>query len=257
MIAAPLLPLVLSAFSALAPVEALDPEAKEHFDKGIASYQAKEYAPAIRELRTAYALDPQPVILFAWAQAERLYGRCSRADKLYKRFLKTRPSEQQTEAARQGIDRCKGQPDTASDDVDEEEDAPKAAAPAPAVETVEEAPEPESAPEPVKPKRRVDGVGIGMLAGGVVLGGIGTGLLASGQSKAKAAADGAGSYDEYAGDASQVRKLRISGGVLAGVGGALILAGVVKLVMHARQPRHDVSFWTAPTGGGLVVRLRF
>ncbi|HEY0133676.1 MAG TPA: hypothetical protein VGB85_06335 [Nannocystis sp.] len=255
MIAAPLLPLVLSAFSALAPAEALDPEAKEHFDSGITSYKAKEYAAAIKELRTAYALDPQPVILFAWAQAERLYGRCSRADKLYKRFLKTRPSEQQTEAARQGIDRCKGQPDIASDDVDEQE-AAKEAAPAPVAETVEEAPTPEPEPETVKPKRRIDGVGIGMLAGGVVLGAVGTGLLASGQSKAKAA-DGASSYDEYADDASQVRKLRITGGVLAGVGGALILAGVVKLVMHARQPRHDVSFWSAPTGGGLIVRLRF
>ena len=251
---APLLPLVLFVFSALAPADELDPEAKQSFDRGIASYKDKDYAEAIEELRTAYALDPQPLILFAWAQAERLYGRCSRATKLYKRFLKSRPSEQQTEAARTAVDRCKGQPDTATGDPEEETPEKTAAVSTP--EPVEEvAPEPE--PEPVKKQRNIDGAGIGMLAGGVVLGAIGTGLLASGQSKAKAAADGAGSYEEYADDAGQVRKLRISGGVLAGVGGALILAGIVKLIVHARQPRHDVSFWTAPAGAGVIVRLRF
>lgn len=249
---APLL-FVLSAFFALAPADALDPEAKTHFDSGLASYNAKEYAEAIKELRTAYALDPNPVILFAWAQAERLYGRCSRATKLYQRFLKTRPSAQQAEAARTGVERCKDQPDTATADPDEED-----LAPAPVVETVEEAPAPDPVPEPEpKKKRRVDGAGIGMLAGGVVLGAFGGGLLGTGQSKAKAAADGAASYEDFADDASQVRKLRISGGVLAGVGGALVLAGVVKLIVHARQPRNEVSFWTAPTGAGVIVRLRF
>lgn len=252
---APLLPFVLSAFSALAPADALDAEAKTHFDSGLARYNAKEYAEASEELRTAYALDPNPVILFAWAQAERLDGRCSRATKLYTRFLKTRPSTQQAEAARTGVERCKDQPDTAT--ADPEEDT--AEAPAPVVETVEEAPAlaPEPEPEPEPRKRQVDGAGIGMLAGGVVLGAIGGGLLGTGQSKAKAAADGAASYEDFADDASQVRKLRISGGVLAGVGGALILAGIVKLVVHARQPRNEVSFWTAPTGAGVIVRLRF
>ena len=253
---APLLPWVLSALSALAPADELDPEAKAHFDSGLASYNAKEYAEAIVDLRTAYALDPDPVILFAWAQAERLDGRCSRATKLYKRFLKTRPSAQQTEAARTGVERCKGQSDTAT--AEPEEDTRDEPAAAPVVETVEEGPAPQLSPEPEpKKKRRVDGAGIGMLAGGVVLGAFGGGLLGTGQSKAKAATDGAASYEDFAADANQVRKLRISGGVLAGVGGALILAGIVKLVVHARQPRNEVSFWTAPTGAGVIVRLRF
>ena len=253
---APLFPFVLSALSALAPAEELDPEAKAYFDSGLASYNAKEYAEAIEDLRTAYALDPNPMTLFAWAQAERLDGHCGRATKLYRRFLKTRPSAQQTEAARTGIERCKGQPDVATEEP--EEDTAEEPARASVVETVEEAPAlaPPPKPEP-KQKRRVDGAGIGMLAGGVVLGAIGGGLLGTGQSKAKAAADGAASYEDVAADATQVRKLRISGGVLAGVGGALILAGIVKLVLHARQPRNEVSFWTAPTGAGVLVRLRF
>ncbi len=260
MTAALLFPIVLSAFSALAPADAIDPEARERFDRGLTSYNAKEYASAIRSLRVAYALDPQPGILFAWAQAERLHGRCTWATKLYKRFLKTRASAQQAEAARVGIDRCKDQPDTTTADPDDEvsEEKPSEVAPEPILEEILPESEPMPTPAPVKPKRRIDAAGIGMLGAGVVLGAVGTGLLAAGQSKAKAAMHGSENYDAYAEDAGRVRNLRISGGVLAGVGGALIIAGVVKLVLHARQsPRHDVSFWTAPAGAGVIVRLRF
>ena len=78
--------LVLSPLHAVTPAPlyaaapaAMDPGAKERFDRGLAGYQAKEYAAAIRDFRLAYALDPRGEILFAWAQAERMYGRCSQA----------------------------------------------------------------------------------------------------------------------------------------------------------------------------------
>lgn len=249
---APILPLVLSALATLAPAE-LDPEAKEHFERGLAGYNEKAYATAVKEFRVAYALDPQPDILFAWAQAERLYGRCSRATKLYQRFLKSRPSQQQAEAARIGVDRCKDQPDTAVGDPEDHEPAEKVAETAPAP-VVEDEPPP---PPPPPPKRKVDGVGIGLLGGGVVLAGVGAGLLGAGQGKANNAADSAPTYDAYADEAAAVRRLRITGGVLAGIGGALIVGGIVKLVLHARQPRRDVAFWADPVGAGVHFRMRF
>lgn len=249
---APILPLVLSALATLAPAE-LDPEAKEHFERGLAGYNEKAYATAVKEFRVAYALDPQPDILFAWAQAERLYGRCSRATKLYQRFLKSRPSQQQAEAARIGVDRCKDQPDTAVGDPEDHEPAEKVAETAPEP-VVEDEPPP---PPPPPPKRKVDGVGIGLLGGGVVLAGVGAGLLGAGQGKANNAADSAPTYDAYADEAAAVRRLRITGGVLAGIGGALIVGGIVKLVLHARQPRRDVAFWADPVGAGVHVRMRF
>jgi tetratricopeptide (TPR) repeat protein len=120
--------LILSTLTVSAPAGAIDPEAKQHLERGLAGYTAKDYAGAIKDLRLAYALDPRPEILFAWAQAERLYGRCSQASKLYDRFLKSKPSAQQAAAARTGIERCEGQPDTTpADPEDVEQPAPQPA----------------------------------------------------------------------------------------------------------------------------------
>jgi tetratricopeptide (TPR) repeat protein len=245
---------VLFTALALAPSE-MDPEARQRLTQGLEDYQNKAYAAAIKEFRLAYALDPRAEILFAWAQAERLYGRCSRASKLYRRFLASRPSEQQAEAARQGVERCKGQADTVP--ADQEEDVP--AVPEPVAAEPEPEPVPEDIPPeppPPPPRRRVDGAGIGLLVGGVVVAGVGGGLLGAGQSKARGL-DDAAMYDDYADGAGRVRTLRIAGGVLAGVGGALIVAGIVRLVMKARAPRRDVAVWTNPEGAGIVMRLRF
>lgn len=243
---------VLPASLALAPGE-MDPEAKQRLTDGLTHYQAKEYAPAIKEFRVAYALDPRAEILFAWAQAERLYGRCSRASKLYRRFLTSKPSAQQAEAARQGLDRCRDQPDTTP--VDPEDALPPEPEPEPAPAPAPE-PVPEDTPPPPPPRRRVDGLGVGLLVGGAAVGGVGVGLLGAAAGKASDVMN-AGMYDDYADGAGKVRTLRVAGGVLAGVGGALIVAGVVRLVVRARAPRRDVAVWTAPDGAGLVMRLRF
>lgn len=236
---------------AVAPA-AMDPEAKERFDRGLTGYTAKEYARAIKDFRLAYALDPRAEILFAWAQAERMYGRCSQATKLYTRFLKSKPSEQQAGAARTGIDRCKDQPDTTPadpEDVEEPEKKPVAA---------EQPPEPEPEPEPPPPPpRRVDVLGISLLGVGVALGATGGALLGVGENKARQLG-GVTSYEDYSDGVGQIRTLRIAGSVLAGVGGALIIGGIVKLIVGKKQQsRRDVGFWTDPRGAGLIVRMRF
>ena len=245
--------LILSTLTVSAPAGAIDPEAKEHLERGLAGYTAKDYAGAIKDLRLAYALDPRPEILFAWAQAERLYGRCSQASKLYDRFLKSKPSAQQAAAARTGIERCEGQPDTTPADPEDVEQP----APQPAQEQPEQPAAAAAAPPPPPPTRpRVDAVGISLLGVGVALGAVGGGLLGAGESKAKELGDVA-TYDEYADGSGPVRTLRIAGGVLAGIGGALIVGGIVKLLVHRRHDRRDVAFWTDPRGAGVLVRLRF
>lgn len=235
-------------YAAAAPA-AMDPEAKERFERGLAGYTAQEYANAVKDFRIAYALDPRPEILFAWAQAERKYGRCSQATKLYTRFLKSRPSEQQAGAARTGIDLCKDQPDTTPGDPEDAEPEEK-----PVVE--EKPPEPEPEPPPPPPRPRVDVVGISLLGVGVALGATGGALLGVGENKAKQLGD-VTTYEAYSDGVGQVRTLRIAGSVLAGVGGALIIGGIVKLLVHKRQSRRDVAFWTDPQGAGMIVRMRF
>ena len=54
--------LILSTLTVSAPAGAIDPEAKEHLERGLAGYTAKDYAGAIKDLRLAYALDPRPLI---------------------------------------------------------------------------------------------------------------------------------------------------------------------------------------------------
>jgi tetratricopeptide (TPR) repeat protein len=240
--------LILSTLTVSAPAGAIDPEAKQHLERGLAGYTAKDYAGAIKDLRLAYALDPRPEILFAWAQAERLYGRCSQASKLYDRFLKSKPSAQQAAAARTGIERCEGQPDTTPADPEDVEQ--------PAPQPAQEQPEQPAAAAPPPPRPRVDAVGLSLLGVGVALGAVGGGLLGAGERKAKQLGDVA-TYDEYADGSGPVRTLRIAGGVLAGVGGALIVGGLVKLLVHRRHDRRDVAFWTDPRGAGVLVRLRF
>ncbi len=235
------------------PDAAIDPEAGERFKRGLAGYTDKAYADAIKDFRLAYALDPRPEILFAWAQAERLYGRCSQATKLYARFLKSKPSEQQAEAARTGIERCKDQPDTTPgdpEDIEEPADKP-VEAPAPEPE-----PEPVPLPPPPPPRPRFDAVGISLLGVGVALGATGGAMLGVGEHWARQIGDIA-TYEAHADSHGQIRALRSAGGALAGVGGALVVSGIVKLIMHSRKSRQDVAFWTAPQGAGVIVRLRF
>ncbi|MCA9720603.1 MAG: hypothetical protein KC468_38425, partial [Myxococcales bacterium] len=113
---------------------AIDLEAKAHLDRALELYTAGEYEEAIREFRSGYAIDPSPMFLFAWAQAERLTGDCLRAAELYRRFIATDPPEQQVAAAEAHIDSCSELAATEAASEQEQEDAAE--------------PEPEPEPEP-------------------------------------------------------------------------------------------------------------
>jgi hypothetical protein len=55
----------------------------------------------------AYALDAsQPAVLYAWAQSERLGGRCPHAVELYTKFRAAKISPAQDDAARDAIAQC-------------------------------------------------------------------------------------------------------------------------------------------------------
>jgi len=256
---APLITLFVSTLLASASVQPLaDPEAQELFDRGLSRYSAEEYADASADFRAAYALDPSPEVLYAWAQSERMLGRCSRSSKLYARFLKSDPSEQQAEAARQGIERCEEQADTAPDDLADDigEEGP-VEGPVEDEPAEEDALEPEAEPEPkASPRARPDGLGIGLVSVGVALGASGGGLLAVSERNARRLED-ATSYGEYADGVDEVRIFRITGSALAGVGGALLISGIVKLALHRRKRSHNLGFWTDPRGAGVIVQLRY
>jgi tetratricopeptide (TPR) repeat protein len=103
----------LALVVALAPRTAhaddpLKPAAKVRFDAGVKLTSAARYDDAIREFQAAYEIDPNPVLFYSLAVAERLAGRCPAAVDYYERFLRSGPSRQRTEAARAGIEMCSG-----------------------------------------------------------------------------------------------------------------------------------------------------
>src|SRR5688572_3056011 len=79
--------LVVARPAAADPVRGMKPEAKKHFDAGLAAYADKDYQRAADELAAGHAVDPHPDFLFPWAQAERLSGDCAAAVPLYRKVL--------------------------------------------------------------------------------------------------------------------------------------------------------------------------
>jgi tetratricopeptide (TPR) repeat protein len=63
------------------------PEAVEHYKAGDAAYTSGDFKRAIDEFRSAYAIDPAPLLLFNIAQAYRLDGQSERALFLYRQYL--------------------------------------------------------------------------------------------------------------------------------------------------------------------------
>jgi iron complex outermembrane receptor protein len=100
----------MTAFGAEPSVEPapapMRPEAKAHYDAGMAAYGARAYRDAIAAFKAAHALDPRREILFAEAQATRLAGDCPAARVLYDAFLATKPPGQQVDAVRIALARC-------------------------------------------------------------------------------------------------------------------------------------------------------
>jgi len=74
-------------------------EAQAHVHASEKLFQAGKYQDALGELTTAYALDPQPGLLYAIAQVHVKLGECAEAITWYQRFLDTHPDDRPAKAA--------------------------------------------------------------------------------------------------------------------------------------------------------------
>lgn len=99
-----LLALVLAL--AVAEPKFSDPDAEAAFQEAQAAFEAKDYDAVVEALARVYAIDPQPRILYAQAQAERFAGRCAKASPLYIAFLETRPEPETAELAQWNLSWC-------------------------------------------------------------------------------------------------------------------------------------------------------
>jgi tetratricopeptide (TPR) repeat protein len=193
----------------------LRPAARARFDAGVQLTSAGKYDDAIREFRAAYDLDPDPVLFYSLAVAERLAGRCPAAIDYYQRFLRSKPNPRRTEAARAGIAMCEHQgapacpPPRVVRDV--RDDAPWYRSPA-----------------------------AGAIAGGVVGIAAGAGFLIAARSTADRAA-AARFSDDFEATLDRATGQRRTGAVLAVLGAALAGGGVAYHVAVQRKRRPQVA----------------
>lgn len=227
-----------------------DKEARAHFERAQGHFESEDYEAAIPELKAAYALEPNPMLLYAWAQAERLAGSCARAVGLYRRYLETEPATEQRQLAEANLLDCEAElPPPPEPEPEPEID------PLPPDDTVDDPP---STDEPTRPWHRdpTGGVLFGVGLAGAAAGGT---LMGVARSQGAQAPD-ADVEDDYLATRARAERMNIAGIVTLGVGSALLLGGVIRYAVVASKARRrsDTAFRWAPTwtGAGVGVGLK-
>lgn len=264
---------------ALAPGAALadnKDQAKEHIAKASQAHKAKRYEEARAELQAAYALDPQPDLLYAIGQVEAKLGNCSAATASFQQFAATQTDPQVAKIVEQAIASCKpasGPAATAGAPV-QPAPAPAAQASPPSTSTPPAAHKPPAAspapattsPGPFAPTPTAtasapsrspwyhDKLGGALVIGGVVATVVGAVEYRSARSDLDAAEDrsSAANLDRYRDLVDQAHSKRKTSVVFAAAGGALIAAGVVRYVLR-RGDTERPGIGAAPAQGGGVV----
>jgi hypothetical protein len=81
-------------------------EAAKHFAEGLRLYAEKDFDGAATELEASYKLNNDQTTLFAWAQAERLYGNCDEAKELLSTYVANGANAKQSKAAYDLMEQC-------------------------------------------------------------------------------------------------------------------------------------------------------
>lgn len=237
-----------------------DPEAQTLVSEAQILFSEGNFGDAAKLIEKAYLIEPVPELLFPWAQAEREQGNCRAAIDLYGRLLEEIPEGRMADSARNNIALCEEEMPPEEEAVAVVEDDP--------LEDEYIEPEPDPEPEPVpatktdkEPKAKQwykDPAG-GVLTGlGVVGVGAGAALLIVATGNANAAPD-APSLADYNSQSDSALTQRNAGAGVLSVGGALLVAGVIRYVLVAKKNKASAtaSVWTAPGSGGLVLSGRF
>ena len=225
-----------------------DPRAQEHFKRGQAHFDNDDYAAAVPELKAAYAIEPKPWLLYAWAQAERMAGNCRKAVPLYEQFLETNPDEEWRNFAKTNILDCAAEDEGDTDGVDTTETQP-----------VDDTGGDDGATDEIKPayKDWLGGTFVGLGVAGMVVGGV---LVAVGQQEVREA-PGATSEDDYFDQVDAGTTKNTAGIVVLGVGGALLLAGIVRYAVlgakNRKKRKAQAGLFVPRRGLGLGLDLRF
>ncbi|HEU4610654.1 MAG TPA: hypothetical protein VFS15_01200 [Kofleriaceae bacterium] len=230
-------------------------EARAHIARATELHNASKFREALDELKTAYALDPEPPLLYAMGQVYVSLGECTQAIAFYERFLATRPSAKSAALANEAIETCKTNPPV----IEPSDEPAPAAVPRPIIKVV--MPPPPPAPRLVdsRPSRPwyTDHVADALVATGVVAGVVSV-IVYRGAVSDRDRANATDSYDTYASlvDRAHTKRAYAIG---IGVGGAaLATAGVLHFVLRGRDAGDDgVQIQPTRSGGTVSWSGRF
>jgi len=232
-------------------------KARAAFDAGLAAYKTNDYAGAAEAFGTSYGIEADLETLFAWAQAERQAEHCDQAIVLYEKLLKEKLPEANLKVVNEKLGECR-QIVAANKPPPPEPTPDPQPAPQPEPPQVQPRPEPPPQPQPPPeghPSRWKDPIGLGLVTAGAIGLGVGGYFLAS----AKTASADSKSATNYF-DALELKNRAESRGKIGVVstiaGGALLVGGIVRFVMHESE-HHAVTGWVTPDGGGVLATGRF
>jgi hypothetical protein len=161
------------------------------------------------------------------AELVRRQGRCEEALELYKRFLSENPPAEDISAAERSMEECRA----------EVEPAP---APPPAAVAPETDPPPPRAAPPAPRRWYADPLGNGLFWPGLAVAAAGSGLLGAAH-RNRAAAEDADSEPAYLDTLGAAPEMSAAGIALLSVGGALMLAGVIRYAVVARRAKRQLA----------------
>lgn len=197
-----------------------------------AAMLAGEHAKAAKAYAVAFELYGDPKFLWGMAEALRKDGRCEDAVGLYEAYLELPVPDDEREDVMTGLARCK----VAKVRIE----GPFAPPPPPLPPRATDEFKPYDPPASPEWRERVDPVGLGLVAGGVVMSAIGAGLLSTGKQlqKSAVAEDDEASFQEA--EARGARRAIVGGSVLA-LGLTTVAVGAVHWVIRNRRRADRLS----------------
>jgi tetratricopeptide (TPR) repeat protein len=259
---------LVAILSLAAPVSAAPVDTKgasRHYKKGLTEYNLGHFDAAVEEFEQAYALNPQPILLYNIAQSHRQLGHHERALFFYRRYLEGAPE------AKNRVDieaRMRELEESLKRENDVRTQPPPApAAPQPVIVQLQPAPAPsnhvrEESLRTSAPPAPVD-QGRNLRIGGLVVAGVGVAAVATGlvfglQAKSKGeSVSSAGRFDPDADSAG--RRAQTLQWVFYGVGVAALAAGATTYYfgLDSGDGRVSLAPAVSPDGLGATVRGGF
>jgi|GEM_PF-2477770 len=236
-----------------------DPKALAHVEAATSAWQIGDYETAATHLKSAYAIEQRPELLYAWATVERHAGHHKVAAGLYEAYVEQEPNSPSAGEARAHIVELRalaGEPIPPPEIVKPSEDdgTTDESTPPPPPDTDDDA-----APSPLKGEKLAPAL-IGAGAAVAIAGGV---LMGVAQARVTDSAN-APTEDAYFSELDAGRSLYYGGAATLGVGGLIVLGGVIRYAVVARrakssrtEPSTDASAMVMPRGFGLTLSGRF